>query len=132
MTCVEGVDSTAWKAIVTEAVLPSQSEPSPPNPRRVAAGRRNRALRRGLTDAGRERLRLSALRTQPWHFSSGPKSPAGKQQSVKNGKVRQQREMSVREQKASVAALVADLMMLRECRVQATRMLSEKTTSTPN
>ena len=125
-------DSISRKTIVTDAVLSSPSETSSPNPRRVAAGRRNRTLRRGLTEAGRERLRLSALRTQPWRFATGPNSPAGKQQSVKNGRIRQQHAMSVREQRASVAALVADLVMLREGRIEVARLLREKSTSTPN
>ena len=49
-----------------------------PNPRRVAAGKRNRAKRKGLTPEGRGKLRQSALRHKPWRFSSGPKTPEGK------------------------------------------------------
>src|SRR5207244_2524112 len=48
-------------------------DPRAPNPRRVAAGRRNRALREGLTEAGRRRLRETALRHRPWPYSTGPK-----------------------------------------------------------
>ena len=38
----------------------------PPNPRRVAAGRRNRAKRQGVTPEGRERLREAATLNRPW------------------------------------------------------------------
>src|SRR5258705_294308 len=46
---------------------PGQSQP---NPRRQAAGRRNRRLRGPLTDAGLGRLRAAALVTQPWRRES--------------------------------------------------------------
>ena len=49
-----------------------------PNPKRQAAGRRNRLLRGPLTAEGRERLRRSALKNQPWAFATGPKTEAGK------------------------------------------------------
>ena len=84
-----------------------------PNPRRVVAGRRNRALRRGLTDAGRERLRESTSRFQPWRFSTGPKSVAGRRQVATNGKVRQVGPISFRERRALMAELTADLGVFR-------------------
>lgn len=83
------------------------------NPRRVVAGRRNRALRRGLTDAGRERLRDSTSRYQPWRFATGPKSDEGKRQVATNGKVRQIGLLSVRERRALMAELTADLGVFR-------------------
>jgi hypothetical protein len=49
-----------------------------PNPRRVAAGRRNRAKRKGLTPEGRVRLRESAHVNQPWQFATGPRTQDGK------------------------------------------------------
>ena len=54
-----------------------------PNPKRVAAGRLNRAKRKGLTPEGRERLRQLALKHQPWQFSTGPRSAAGKAKVAK-------------------------------------------------
>ena len=57
-----------------EVTLP----PAGPNPRRVAAGRLNRAKCQGLTEAGRQRLREAALANRPWQFSTGPRTAAGK------------------------------------------------------
>ena len=34
--------------------------------------------RAGLTPAGAEKLRQSAIRCQPWRFSTGPRTPEGK------------------------------------------------------
>ena len=81
------------------------SRPPVPNPKRVAAGKRNRALWRGLTDAGRERLRQSAMRNQPWRFSTGPRTEAGKAKVARNGKVRQLGPLSVRELRAELGRL---------------------------
>jgi hypothetical protein len=75
------------------------------NPKRVAAGKLNRAKRAGLTPAGRERLRQAALRTRPWMCSTGPTSAAGKAQAVANGKRRQLGPYSVRELRAELTAL---------------------------
>jgi hypothetical protein len=47
----------------------------PANPRRAAAGKRNRALRKGLTEEGRRRLQEAARRNQPWKYSRGRKRP---------------------------------------------------------
>ena len=78
-----------------------------PNPRRVAAGKRNRRKRRGLTVAGRERLRQAALANRPWEQSSGPKTVAGKAQAALNGKRRQKGDQSQRELRALVADITA-------------------------
>jgi hypothetical protein len=80
------------------------SRPSP-NPRRVAAGRLNRLKRRGLTPAGRERLRLLALAGRPWEQATGPRTPQGKARSALNGKARQQGGRSVREVRALFGGL---------------------------
>src|SRR5450631_2840819 len=56
-----------------------------PNPRRVAAGKRNRAKRKGLTPAGRQRLQEAALLHQPWLHSAGPRTSEGKAQAAQNG-----------------------------------------------
>jgi hypothetical protein len=68
-----------------------------PNPRRVAAGKRNRAKHQGLTAEGREKLRRSALASQPWRHATGPRTREGKARAAQNGKVRQTGEMSTRE-----------------------------------
>jgi hypothetical protein len=75
--------------------------------RRIAAGRQNRRLRGPLTPAGRQRLRESALKHEPWKHSTGPRTAAGKFRSALNGKRRQRGEMSVREVRAALADLPA-------------------------
>ena len=77
-----------------------------PNPRRVAAGKLNRAKRRGLTAAGRERLRQSALAHRPWVFSTGPRTAAGKLRVAANGRLRQKGEQSCRQLQGMLAGLV--------------------------
>ena len=89
-----------------------------PSPRRVAAGRRNRALSRGLTQEGRDQLRLVAMRNRPWLSSTGPRSPEGKRRVATNGKQRQTRELSVREARRLFGQLTADLPLLRGLRLQ--------------
>jgi hypothetical protein len=83
--------------------------PRPPNPKRVAAGKRNRALRKALTPAGLQRLREHALKHKPWRFSTGPTTAAGKARMAANGKKRQIGPRSVREIRADLADL-RDLM----------------------
>lgn len=51
---------------------------------RQRAGRENQKKSRGLTEAGRERLRETALRNQPWKNSTGPRTPEGKRRSSRN------------------------------------------------
>ena len=114
-----------------DLMMASTSQSVMPNPQRVAAGRRNRALRLGLTDAGRQRLRESAVRCQPWRSSTGPKSAEGKLQSVKNGKVRQKGVVSVRERNAVAAELAAELLQLQACWKQVVGDSAEKSL-TPN
>ncbi len=106
-------------------------EPDVPNPRRVAAGRINRSLRRGLTEAGRQRLRESALRSQPWKLAIGPKSAAARLQSARNGKVRQAGILSVRECRALTAELNADLSRFRQIRQQAVSQPDENSLRHP-
>lgn len=79
------------------AVGSSKDQPTQPNPNRVAAGRRNRAKRGELTEAGRDRLRKAAIAHRPWRFASGPKTDAGKARAAQNGKARQSGPKSVRE-----------------------------------
>src|SRR5262249_6931473 len=93
----------------------SQSPPCP-DPRRAAAARANRAKRRGLTPEARLRLREAALANKPWEHSTGPRTPQGKLQAVRNGKVRQRGPVSTRELKAMVsgaAELITQLAVTR-------------------
>ena len=78
---------------------------STPNPRRVAAGKLNRAKRRGLTPAGVERLRQAALRDRPWEHATGPLTQAGKAKSAANGRWRQRGAQSIREVRRELAGL---------------------------
>ena len=77
-----------------------------PNPRRVAAGRRNWLKRGPLTAAGRERLRQSAIKNQPWRWSTGPRTPEGKAKVAANGRKHQKGAKSVRELRGGRAAHV--------------------------
>lgn len=90
--------------------------PAVPNPKRVAAGRLNRAKRKGLTDEGRERLRRAAHAHKPWLSSTGPRTLAGKATAAANGKKRQLGLLSVREMKADLRKLRAMLRDMAESR----------------
>ena len=59
------------------------SEPDERNPLRVAAGKTNRQKRGPLTPEGKRRLRDAALHHQPWQYSTGPKTAAGKARAGK-------------------------------------------------
>ena len=93
-----------------------------PNPSRVAAGRANRQKRKGLTDAGRERLRQVALHHKPWQHATGPRSPLGKARAAQNGKARQKGAVSVRQARAELAGLREQLRELGELRRMAFRL----------
>jgi hypothetical protein len=101
------------------------TQPSPgcksPNPRRVAAGRRNRAKRKGLSSGGRMRLQLAALVQQPWLHSTGPRTPEGKARSAQNSRKRQLGPKSVRQVRAELAGLQDLLREMREFRELAMR-----------
>jgi len=84
-----------------------------PNPKRVAAGKRNRQLWQGHTAAGLERLRACAVRDRPWEHSTGPKTAAGKAKAAANGKKRQTGPKSVREIRAEAADLRGLLAEMR-------------------
>jgi hypothetical protein len=64
---------------------------------------------RGFTAEGLERLRLAALKNQPWKRSTGPRTAAGKRRSSENGRARQKGPVSVRQIEAELAE-VCDLM----------------------
>ena len=87
------------------AQSPPNAGPAPPNPKRVAAGRRNREKRLGLSEAGRQALRVTALRHKPWRFATGPKTAAGRARVALNGKVRQLGPKSGREVKKDLAEI---------------------------
>jgi hypothetical protein len=91
-----------------------------PNPRKLAACRLNLAKRKGLTPEGRERLREAALKNQPWRFSTGPRTAAGKAKMALNGKRRQLGPRSVREVRADLAGLRAMLKDMQTTRVALT------------
>jgi len=99
----------------------SPNETPSPNPRRVAAGRKNRSKRRGLTAEGLDRLRQAANKNQPWRFSTGPRTSAGKLRSAANGKLRQVGTRSVREFRAEFAGVRQLLATLQELRQEIER-----------
>ena len=87
-----------------------------PNPKRVAAGRRNRSLAGPLSEAGRAALRDAASINRPWSFSTCPKTPEGKRRSSANGRKRQSGPISGRElrrEQAAARALIASLIGAR-------------------
>ena len=89
------------------------------DPKRVLVGRLNRMKRKGLTPQGREKLRQTALLHQPWRYSTGPRTPAGKARVALNGKVRQLGIRSVREIKADLADVRSLLREMRDGRTLA-------------
>jgi hypothetical protein len=91
---------------VAESKAPARAAGTdPPDPELVSkearhddeAGRRNRALRLGLSPEGRERARAAALLHQPWRFATGPRTPEGKAKAAANGNRRQEGQKSLRE-----------------------------------
>jgi hypothetical protein len=54
---------------------------------------------------------------QPWQFSTGPRTPAGKAQAALNGKRRQLGIRSVREIKADLADVRGLLLEMRDGRI---------------
>src|SRR5262249_34178800 len=76
-----------------------------PNPKRVAAGKINRAKRRGLTPEGRERLRQFALSRRPWLSATGPRTTVGKSRVSANGRLRKRGEQPQRQVQAMLAGL---------------------------
>jgi hypothetical protein len=97
-----------------------------PNPRRVEAGRLNRLKRGVLTPQGMQSLRAAALRGKPWNYSTGPRTPAGKAQAVRNGKKRQLGPISVREARALVADAAGLIQRMGESRTLMERALNAR------
>lgn len=108
---------------VTE--MASKPRSSYPNPRRVAAGRQNRAKAGPITDTTRELLRQAAYRTQPWRFATGPKTPAGKARSASNARVLQKGLFSVRELRRDIADLHSLVMQMRQTRSSVKRLVTD-------
>lgn len=54
------------------------------SPRKLAACRENWKRHRGVTPAGRARLRAAAMRDRPWQHSTGPRTAAGKAKARRN------------------------------------------------
>jgi hypothetical protein len=68
----------------------------------------------------------AALKNQPWRFSTGPRTAAGKAQMVLNGKKRQLGPRSVREVRADLAGLRQLLEDMRAARATGTGMPIER------
>lgn len=64
--------------------------------RQIRANRLNWAKRRGLTEAGRQRLRQAARRDRPWEHSTGPRTERGKARSRLNAETSGERSAAVR------------------------------------
>ena len=92
-----------------------------PNPKRVAAGYRNRLQRQGVTEAGRQRLREAALAHKPWLHSTGSRTPAGKARAALNGKGQQVDEVSQRAVRRELAGLDSVIEQLASLRRQLAR-----------
>src|SRR5262245_3564617 len=73
------------------------------NPRRVAAGRINGLKRRPWTVEDRQRLRIRALETKPWRFSTGPRTAEGKMRATANGRNQLPDPKSKRQAMAGIA-----------------------------
>jgi hypothetical protein len=75
--------------------------------RRSEINRRNRAKWRGFTPDGLEKLRAAAMINQPWRYTTGPRTAAGKARSAQNGRYRQKGEKSSRELRTELADVFA-------------------------
>jgi hypothetical protein len=94
-----------------------------PNPKRVAAGRLNRAKRKGLSDAGRERLREAARKHQPWRFATGPRTKDGKTKAAQNGRGRQHGPISIRQLRQQLADVRSIVAGMQQARAEVERLL---------
>jgi hypothetical protein len=85
----------------------------------VAAGAQNAKKSRGLTPAGREKLRRGALERKLWLFSTGPNTPEGKRMAAQNGAYRQKDPRSERAVKRELAELRGLLKELQAAQAAA-------------
>lgn len=102
------------------------------NPKRVAAGRANRAKRKALTPQGVERLRQAAVRGRPWLRATGPRTAEGKMRSAANGLKRAEGGQSANAARREVAALRDFLAAMIGARQTATPTKSPKPGSAPS
>ena len=89
------------------------------NPKRVLAGRKNRARRGPLSPAGRERLRATAREHRPWDHATGPRTEAGKARASANGATRQCNVLSIRRVRRELAEARTLIAQARESRLRA-------------
>ena len=89
------------------------------NPKRVAAGRRNRQKRGDLTPEGLQRLSDWANEHQPWARYTGPRSIAGKARSARNGLLNHPLDQEAREASAELADVTSLIQQMRETLKQA-------------
>jgi hypothetical protein len=94
------------------------------NPKRVAAGKRNRKKRGPLTEEGLSRLREAALENRPWEHSTGPKTVAGKAKAAANGRARQSGPKSRRQIRKEVMTEVEQLTELSRIRGDLERSIA--------
>ena len=78
-----------------------------PSQRLIEANRRNWRKRKGLSPAGREKLRQTALKHRPWRFSTGPRTPEGKAKVALAARKRKKGAKSVRELRTELGELNA-------------------------
>lgn len=91
-----------------------------PNPRRVAAGRLNRAKRKAeLSAATRKRLSELAKANKPWLRATGPKTAEGKARAAKNGRSKQAGPKSIRAVKRELKELQSLLDEMQVARLAA-------------
>ena len=74
---------------------------------RVCAGRNNQLKRGQITPTGLQRLREAALMNQPWRYSTGPRTTAGKSHSAANGHGHCKDPSSRRQIRAGLAGVFA-------------------------
>lgn len=94
-----------------------------PSPRRVEAGRRNRQLQKGFTEAGRAILREGIFERKPWLHSTGPGSAAGKAKSARNGRLTKKGYKGTREAARAVSAANKQVRKLRMLRAEIHKCL---------
>lgn len=94
----------------------------------MAGSRAHASAPRRLTEAGRAKLRETALRNQPWRHSTGPITEAGKKRSSQNGRFRQRGFLSQRDLKRVVAGamgLLVDAAALRAAILRGSAVTSQ-------
>ena len=86
------------------------------NPRRVAAGKRNRQLRGDISPAGIESLRQTALKNKPREKSTGPTTAAGKArlaESVSKRRSRPDADRGLEAELQAASQLLREMTKLR-------------------